>query len=139
MSENFIFVYIGVSLFTFRSHQWEASFIIFSFVSIRFLSLKFRTYFYFYLKFGIAISRALNIYPLSFLINLSRTNKIEMNMQHLMFFSGLRGAMAFALAIRNTSSKARQLILSTTIVIVIVTVIFCGGLTSKVLVWLKIR
>ena len=56
-----------------------------------------------------------------------------------MFFSGLRGAMAFALAIRNTSTEARQLILSTTSIIVIVTVIFCGGLTSKVLVWLKIR
>jgi sodium/hydrogen exchanger-like protein 6/7 len=85
------------------------------------------------------IGRALNIYPLSFLINLTRTNKIERNMQHMMFFSGLRGAMAFALAIRNTSTKARQLILTTTSIIVIVTVIFCGGLTSKMLIWLKIR
>jgi sodium/hydrogen exchanger-like protein 6/7 len=62
-----------------------------------------------------------------------------MNMQHMMFFSGLRGAMAFALAIRNTSTKARQLILTTTSIIVIVTVIFCGGLTNKMLTWLKIK
>ena len=60
-------------------------------------------------------------------------------MQHLMFFSGLRGAMAFALAMRNTSSQARKLILTTTSIIVILTVILCGGLTSKMLVWLKIK
>ena len=60
-------------------------------------------------------------------------------MQHLMFFSGLRGAMAFALAIRNTSTQARKLILTTTSIIVIATVILCGGLTSSMLEWLKIN
>jgi sodium/hydrogen exchanger-like protein 6/7 len=60
-------------------------------------------------------------------------------MQHLMVFSGLRGAMAFALAIRNTSTQARKLILTTTSIIVISTVILCGGLTSKMLSWLGIR
>lgn len=52
---------------------------------------------------------------------------------------GLRGAMAFALAIRNTSTPARKTILSTTLIIVILTVILCGGLTTQVLQWLKIR
>lgn len=109
-------------MLTFHNHQWEISFIFFSLIAI-------------------LLARAVNIYPLAFLINLSRSkkNKIELNMQHLMFFSGLRGAMAFALAIRNTSSQARRLILTTTLVIVIITVILCGGLTSKMLVWLKIR
>lgn len=45
----------------------------------------------------------------------------------MLFFSGLRGAIAFALAIRNTISDARQTLLTTTSVIVIVTVIVCGG------------
>lgn len=109
-------------MFTFRNHQWEISFIIFSLIAI-------------------FVARAVNIYPLAFLINLSRpkNNKIQPNMQHLMFFSGLRGAMAFALAIRNTSSQSRRLILTTTLMIVIVTVILCGGLTGKMLTWLKIR
>ena len=55
-----------------------------------------------------------------------------------MVFSGLRGAIAFALAIRNTLTESRQLILSTTLIIVIVTVIFNGGMTISVLSWLKI-
>ena len=87
------------------------------------------------------MARGFNVYPLAFLINLSRSkeHKIDMNMQHLLFFSGLRGAMAFALAIRNTSTQARQLILTTTSIIVVITVIFCGGLTSKMVSWLKIK
>ena len=56
----------------------------------------------------------------------------------MMVFSGLRGAIAFALAIRNTLTESRQLILSTTLIIVIVTVIFNGGMTVSVLSWLKI-
>lgn len=60
-------------------------------------------------------------------------------MQHLMVFSGLRGALAFALAIRNTATKPRQLILTTTLVVVIVTVILCGGLTSQMARLLKIK
>ena len=90
---------------------------------------------------AITAARALSIYPLSFLINLSRSkqNKINRNMQHLLLFSGLRGAMAFALAIRNTSSPARRLILTTTSIIVIVTVILCGGFTNKMLAILGFR
>jgi len=52
---------------------------------------------------------------------------------------GLRGAIAFALAIRNTSTDARRAILSTTLIVVIVTVILFGGFTTQVLLWLKIR
>ncbi len=92
-------------------------------------------------KLCVLIARTLNIYPLSYMINLtrSRNKKIAYNMQHLMVFSGLRGALAFALAIRNTSTKARQLILTTTLVVVIVTVIVFGGLTHKVAQLLKIQ
>jgi NhaP-type Na+/H+ or K+/H+ antiporter len=93
------------------------------------------------LKIVILIARIVNIYPLSYIINLSRSkkNKINPNMQHLMVFSGLRGAMAFALAIRNTSTQARRLILTTTSCIVIFTVIVCGGMTNQVIKWLQIR
>ena len=52
---------------------------------------------------------------------------------------GLRGAVAFALAIRNTSSLPRQLMLTTVLVIVLATVIFNGGLTLRALQFLDIR
>jgi sodium/hydrogen exchanger-like protein 6/7 len=119
LMENFVFTYIGVSTFTFTKHHWDAGFIILAFLAI-------------------IVARACNIYPLSFLLNLGRTRKIGYNFQHMMMFSGLRGAMAFALAIRNTSTEARQTILSATLVIVISTVILCGGFTTQVLQWLRI-
>lgn len=53
--------------------------------------------------------------------------------------TGLRGAIAFALAIRNTATEARKLMVSATMIIVIVTVILGGGLTTPMLGWLQIR
>ncbi|GAB6027994.1 solute carrier 9, sub A, variant 3 [Chamberlinius hualienensis] len=119
LAENFIFSYIGVSMFTFPKHRWDAGFVCSAFLAI-------------------GIARAFNIYPLSFLLNLGRNPKIQSNCQHMLFFSGLRGAMAFALAIRNTLSVARQTMLTTTSIIVMVTVIICGGLTTQLLSWLGI-
>ncbi|XP_037076021.1 sodium/hydrogen exchanger 7-like isoform X3 [Pollicipes pollicipes] len=118
LAENFIFSYIGVSLFTFPKHQWD-----FAFISCAFVSL--------------FIGRLLNVYPLSWLLNLKRRPVIPLNFQHMMFLSGLRGAIAFALAIRNTYSVGRQTILTATSIIVAVTVIY-GGLTTQLLLWLGI-
>jgi len=46
--------------------------------------------------------------------------------------------MSFALAIRNTVSDARQAMLTTTSLIVIVTVIVQGGATMQLLTWFRI-
>ena len=43
-------------------------------------------------------ARAAHIFPLSFLANLGRRRKIPFKMQVVIWFSGLRGAIAFALA-----------------------------------------
>ncbi|RUS82308.1 hypothetical protein EGW08_009940 [Elysia chlorotica] len=120
LSENFVFLYIGVSVFTFEPHRWHAGFIFASFLAV-------------------VVARFCNIYPLSFLLNLGRSNKIRPNFQHMMMFSGLRGAIAFALAIRETDSEGRQLIASATMSIVLATVILCGGFTTPMLQWLQIR
>ncbi|CAB3982682.1 sodium hydrogen exchanger 7 isoform X2 [Paramuricea clavata] len=120
LAENFIFSYIGLSVFTFGRHKWNVGFICWSF-------------------FGLLVSRFFNIYPLSFLLNLGRRRRISAKFQHMMFFSGLRGAVAFALAIRNTSSVARQMMLTTVLVIVLVTVVFNGGGTMSMLTYLKIK
>ncbi|RWS17010.1 sodium/hydrogen exchanger 7-like protein [Dinothrombium tinctorium] len=114
MAENFIFTYLGVSMFTYPAHKWVFGFILVAFIAI-------------------VAGRALNVYPLSFILNLGRHNKIPLNYQHVLFFSGLRGAMAYALAIRNTLSEPRRIMLTTTSVISIVTVIVFGGSTSSLL------
>lgn len=53
--------------------------------------------------------------------------------------SGLRGAMAFALAIRDTATYARQVMFSTTLLIVFFTVWVFGGGTTAMLSCLHIR
>ncbi|XP_076640349.1 na[+]/H[+] hydrogen exchanger 3 isoform X5 [Colletes latitarsis] len=119
LAENFIFSYIGVSMFTFPKHHFDPGFIFAGFLCA-------------------LLGRAANVYPLSFVLNLARKPKISLNYQHMLFFAGLRGAMSFALAIRNTVSDARQAMLTTTSLIVILTVIFQGGGTTQFLSWFNI-
>ncbi|CAL7943491.1 unnamed protein product [Xylocopa violacea] len=119
LAENFIFSYIGVSMFTFPKHHFDPGFIFAGFLCA-------------------LLGRAANVYPLSFILNLARKPKISLNYQHMLFFAGLRGAMSFALAIRNTMSEVRQAMLTTTSLIVILTVIFQGGATTQFLSWFNI-
>ncbi|XP_058700313.1 sodium/hydrogen exchanger 9 isoform X2 [Poecile atricapillus] len=88
---------------------------------------------------AVFVARASNIYPLSFLLNLGRKQKIPRNFQHMMMFSGLRGAIAFALAIRDTASQPKQTMFSTALLIVFFTVWVFGGGTTPMLTWLQIR
>nr|XP_057931872.1 sodium/hydrogen exchanger 6-like [Doryrhamphus excisus] len=114
LAENFIFSYMGLTLFTFQSHVFNPMFIVGAFVAV-------------------FLGRAANIYPLSFLLNLGRRNKIRANFQHMMMFAGLRGAMTFALSIRDTATYARQMMFSTMLLVVFFTVWFCGGGTTQML------
>lgn len=41
------------------------------------------------IQLAIFLGRAANIYPLSFLLNLGRRNKIGTNLQHMMMFAGI--------------------------------------------------
>jgi sodium/hydrogen exchanger 8 len=47
----------------------------------------------------ILLGRAFNIFPLAAVVNLRRPGLLSGRMQFIMWFSGLRGAIAFALAI----------------------------------------
>uniref|UniRef100_A0A672NYD2 Sodium/hydrogen exchanger n=1 Tax=Sinocyclocheilus grahami TaxID=75366 RepID=A0A672NYD2_SINGR len=120
LAENFIFSYMGLTLFTFHNHVFNPIFIVGAFLAV-------------------FLGRAANIYPLSFLLNLSRRNKITSNFQHMMMFAGLRGAMTFALSIRDTATYARQMMFSTTLLVVFFTVWICGGGTTQMLSCQKIR
>uniref|UniRef100_A0A8D0AZS0 Sodium/hydrogen exchanger n=1 Tax=Sander lucioperca TaxID=283035 RepID=A0A8D0AZS0_SANLU len=119
LAENFIFSYMGLTLFSFQSHVFNPMFIIGAFVAV-------------------FLGRAANIYPLSFLLNLGRKNKIGYNFQHVMMFAGLRGAMTFALSIRDTATYARQMMFSTTLLIVFFTVWICGGGCASVCMHLSL-
>ncbi|XP_041949509.1 sodium/hydrogen exchanger 6b [Alosa sapidissima] len=120
LAENFIFSYMGLTLFSFQYHVFNPLFILGAFLAV-------------------FLGRAANIYPLSFLLNLGRKNKISSNFQHVMMFSGLRGAMAFALAIRDTTTYARRMTFSSTLLIVFFTVWVCGGGTTQLLSFMNIR
>lgn len=120
LAENFIFSYMGLALFTFESHVFNPVFIVGAFIAI-------------------FLGRAANVYPLSFFLNLGRRQKIGWNFQHMLMFAGLRGAVAFALAIRDTATYAHQMMFSTTLLIVFLTVWIFGVGTTPMLSWLHIR
>ncbi|XP_075573280.1 sodium/hydrogen exchanger 9 [Pelecanus crispus] len=120
LAENVIFCYMGLALFTFQNHIFNPLFIFGAFVAV-------------------FVARACNIYPLSFLLNLGRKQKIPRNFQHMMMFSGLRGAIAFALAIQDTESQPKQMMFTTALLIVFFTVWVFGGGTTPMLTWLQIR
>uniref|UniRef100_A0A8C6KL25 Sodium/hydrogen exchanger n=1 Tax=Nothobranchius furzeri TaxID=105023 RepID=A0A8C6KL25_NOTFU len=120
LAENFIFSYMGLTLFTFQNHIFNPMFIVGAFLAV-------------------FVGRAANIYPLSFLLNLGRRYKIRSNFQHMMMFAGLRGAMTFALSIRDTATFARQMMFSTNLLVVFFTVWVCGGGTTQMLSCQRIR
>ena len=116
--ENFVYVFLGISCILSLSpgiakYEWNLWLILFTIA----LCL---------------LSRAANIFPLSALSNMKRKIKISFNMQIMMFFSGLRGAIAFALAL-NLNTPNADLIITTTLTIVILTTVCCGCTTKYML------
>ncbi|CAI4221598.1 unnamed protein product [Auanema sp. JU1783] len=118
--ESFIFCYIGVSVVAGNQQKWSLAFIFFALIAI-------------------VVARALFVYPLCTLINITRRPIIPRRYQHMIVFSGLRGAMAFALSARNTATEHRQVISSTTSTIVLITVFLNGGLASWMIDFLGIK
>ena len=77
----------------------------------------------------------MNIFPLSCLSNLCRkkqSNRITWKMQFVLCFAGLRGAIAFALAL-NMPGPHSELYTTVTLTICSATTIICGGFTERIL------
>ncbi|XP_048406180.1 sodium/hydrogen exchanger 8 isoform X3 [Stegostoma tigrinum] len=115
MCETCVFAYIGLAIFSFP-HKFEISFVIWCIVLVLF-------------------GRAVNIFPLSYLLNFFRDHKITPKMMFVMWFSGLRGAIPYALSLHLEMEpiEKRQLIGTTTIVIVLFTILVLGGGTMPLI------
>eukprot|EP00698_Gefionella_okellyi_P013799 TRINITY_DN379_c0_g1_i1.p1 TRINITY_DN379_c0_g1~~TRINITY_DN379_c0_g1_i1.p1 ORF type:complete len:637 (+),score=130.78 TRINITY_DN379_c0_g1_i1:205-1911(+) len=87
------------------------------------------------------IARALNVFPIAFVMNLCRKvkDKIIFKTQFIMWFSGLRGAVAFALVMTfpASSDDMYRRIISVTLAIVLITTVAMGGGTLPLLKALK--
>lgn len=139
LSENFIFVYLGLSLFTEERLIFKPVLIIVT-------------------ALGICVSRWAAVFPLSNVINwVSRarsrhmtgggvvstsnralTDEIPQQYQMMLFWAGLRGAVGVALAAGLEGEHANSL-RATVLVIVVLTVIVFGGTTARMLEILGIR
>jgi solute carrier family 9 (sodium/hydrogen exchanger), member 8 len=114
LTETIVFVYMGMGVFTGGFKTFDLTFSILAFLAC-------------------LIGRALNIFLLSWLANLCRKRaKISAKMQVVLWFAGLRGAIAFALS-ENMPGPHKDVYATATLTICIVTTVFCGGCTEKML------
>ncbi|XP_036099987.1 sodium/hydrogen exchanger 8 isoform X4 [Molossus molossus] len=115
LCETCVFAFLGLSIFSFP-HKFEISFVVWCIVLVLF-------------------GRALNIFPLSYLLNFFRDHKITPKMMFIMWFSGLRGAIPYALSLHLDLEpmEKRQLIGTTTIIIVLFTILLLGGSTMPLI------
>ncbi|XP_017892360.1 sodium/hydrogen exchanger 8 [Ceratina calcarata] len=118
IAETCVFAYLGLALFSFR-HRFEPALVIWSII----LCL---------------IGRAANIFPLAFLVNRFREHQITRKMMFIMWFSGLRGAISYALSLHlDFSDETRHVIITTTLIIVLFTTLAFGGSTMPLLKFLR--
>ncbi|XP_027849240.2 sodium/hydrogen exchanger 8 [Aphis gossypii] len=114
IAETCVFAYLGLALFSFRLH-FEPALVIWSLI----LCL---------------IGRACNIFPLAYLCNKFREHQITKHMMFIMWFSGLRGAISYALSLHlEFSNETRHVIITTTLCIILVTTLLFGGSTMPLM------
>lgn len=118
VSEAFVFVYLGMAAFTVETHSMNA------FNAITTL-------------IWCIMGRIMHVIPLAWLLNKGRKYKIDYRQQVILCMSGIRGAVAFALAL--DSSVYVSTFVTTTLVIVFITTLVFGGTTYPVIRWLKMR
>ena len=123
LGESFIFIYLGMSFFPANNHDFRGGLISLTVV----------------LCFA---GRALSIFPLAFLLNLGRKHKIPFKHQMVLWYSGLRGPVAYALAVATPEDplypQADNIIISTTLVVVAFTTLLLGGLAYPFIRCLKV-
>ncbi|KAL7626391.1 monovalent cation:H+ antiporter, CPA1 (nhx1) [Parahypoxylon ruwenzoriense] len=130
LSENFIFIYLGLSLFTDNDLQFQPPLIIVTIVAV-------------------CAARWVAVFPLSKAINWfihyrarrrgkEVSDELPYSYQAMLFWAGLRGAVGVALA-ALLSGKNSYALKATVLVVVVLTVIIFGGTTARMLEILGIR
>lgn len=141
LSENFIFIYLGLSLFTEVELVFKPLLIIVTFGSI-------------------CVARWCAVFPLSQFLNFLYRQRFERfnervtlnggitlqtlpdeithSYQMMIFWAGLRGAVGVALAM-GIQGEAKSTLLATVLVVVVLTVILFGGTTASMLEILGIK
>ncbi|TYI95917.1 hypothetical protein E1A91_D01G032700v1 [Gossypium mustelinum] len=119
LAETFTFIYMGFDI-AMEKHSW--SHLGFIFFSILF----------------IVVARAANVFSCAYLVNLVRPvhRQIPLKHQKALWYSGLRGAMAFALALQSVHDLPEgrgQIIFTATTAIVVLSVLLIGGSTGTML------
>ncbi|XP_020090431.1 sodium/hydrogen exchanger 6-like isoform X1 [Ananas comosus] len=119
LAETFVFIYMGFDI-AMEQHSW-------SHVGFIFFSILF-----------IVVARAANVFSCAYLVNLVRPAHRQIPVQHqkALWYSGLRGAMAFALALQSVHDLPEghgQTIFTATTAIVVLTVLLIGGSTGTML------
>ncbi|WFD44528.1 monovalent cation:H+ antiporter, CPA1 (nhx1) [Malassezia psittaci] len=138
LSENFIFIYLGLSLFTGEHLVYQPILILFTLVAV-------------------VASRYCAVFPLAYALN--RISEIRAGRrqralgtagvpepvfqlpreyQLMLFWAGLRGAVGFALSAGMVGTNASAL-QTTVLVVVVLTVIVFGGTTAQMLDVLQIQ
>ena len=122
LAETSVFAYIGMAMWSFE-HDVQPSFCMGSIILI-------------------LLARACNIYPLSFIVNKFRGSEVKINsrMQFVMWFSGLRGAIAYVLSLHLDVGdvQIRRIVITGTLGVVIFTIVVLGGSTYPLIKFLKI-
>jgi sodium/hydrogen exchanger 8 len=113
LSEFFVFLYMGMGFFTGKFKGWNFGFSVLVIIFCLF-------------------ARAFNTFPFALLANRFRQEPISGKMQTVIWFAGLRGAIAFALSL-NMPGDNRDLYTCATLSVIIFTTVICGGLTEPVL------
>lgn len=124
LAETFVFIYMGLDIAIEQQSWSHVGFIFFSIIFI-------------------VVARAANVFPCAYLVNLIRpmSRQIPMKHQKALCFSGLRGAMAFALALQSIHDLPDghgRTIFTTTTAIVVLTVLVIGGSMSTMLETLEV-
>eukprot|EP00662_Eupelagonemidae_sp_cell21_P021179 gene21179-62195_t len=118
LAETYVFSFLGLAFWTFE-HNWRPGF---TFTVLLILLL----------------ARFISVFPMVGLFNAcnKRKERVSFKQQFFMWFTGLRGAIAFGLALSAdtdpTFSQGR-LFVSTTLVIVVITVFVFGGAADGLL------
>ena len=131
LSENFIFIYLGLTLFVETNLDFRPMFILVTLV-------------------GICGARWLSVFPLSKAINYvirlrarrkgqpDAADELPWHYQAMLFWAGLRGAVGVALA-AGLQGENGPALRATVLVVVVLTVIIFGGTTARMLEILGIR